>query len=291
MRNPGRTATTAAALMIGLALVTFVTVFAAGFKASIASAIDTNFKSDMTIQNTDGFSPIPNGRSRGREPVQGVGAVSALRYSQAKVDAGEREARLTARRPAHDRRRCSASSGRAGSDATSARLTDDQTVIDEIYGKTDDIDMGDRLNVLTPAGKRHTLRGRRRGQGQAPTSSAIRDHAGRPGALTSTSDQRQLRLIAKCAPGANPDARRRRDQRASSTSASRRRGAQPGGAQERAGGPDQPAARADLRAAVAGGHRLASSASSTRSRSRSTSARASSGCCARSGCRGARSGG
>ena len=35
-RNPGRTAVTAAALMIGLALVAFVTVFAAGLKSSIA---------------------------------------------------------------------------------------------------------------------------------------------------------------------------------------------------------------------------------------------------------------
>ena len=35
-RNPSRTAVTAAALMIGLALVTFVTVFAAGLKSSVA---------------------------------------------------------------------------------------------------------------------------------------------------------------------------------------------------------------------------------------------------------------
>ena len=58
MRKPGRTATTAAALMIGLALVTFVTVFAAGLKSSIAKTIDENFKSDVILQNTDGFSPI-----------------------------------------------------------------------------------------------------------------------------------------------------------------------------------------------------------------------------------------
>ena len=34
MRNPGRTATTAAALMVGLGLVVFVAVFANGLKAS-----------------------------------------------------------------------------------------------------------------------------------------------------------------------------------------------------------------------------------------------------------------
>ena len=58
-RNPARTAVTAAALMIGLALVTFVTVFAAGIKSSISSAVDDNFQGELVIQNTDGFSPIP----------------------------------------------------------------------------------------------------------------------------------------------------------------------------------------------------------------------------------------
>ena len=40
IRNPARTASTAAALMIGLALVSFVAVFAAGLKGSIDDAID-----------------------------------------------------------------------------------------------------------------------------------------------------------------------------------------------------------------------------------------------------------
>ena len=66
-RNPGRTAATAAALMIGLALVTFVTVFAAGLKASFDDAIAQGLTGDLTLQNKDGFSPFPaqaNARSR-----------------------------------------------------------------------------------------------------------------------------------------------------------------------------------------------------------------------------------
>ena len=47
MRKPGRTAVTAAALMIGLALVTFVTVFAAGISNSVGDAIDRNFQGDV----------------------------------------------------------------------------------------------------------------------------------------------------------------------------------------------------------------------------------------------------
>jgi putative ABC transport system permease protein len=54
-RNPSRTAVTAAALMIGLALVAFVTVFAAGLKSTVAQVVDENFAGGLVIQNTDGF--------------------------------------------------------------------------------------------------------------------------------------------------------------------------------------------------------------------------------------------
>ena len=67
MRKPGRTAVTAGALMIGLAVVVFVTVFAAGISASVGNAIDRNFQGDLVLQNTDGFSPIsPGAGARGR---------------------------------------------------------------------------------------------------------------------------------------------------------------------------------------------------------------------------------
>ena len=56
-RNPSRTAVTAAALMIGLALVTFVTVLAAGLRASINDTIDKNFAGDLVLTNKDGVLP------------------------------------------------------------------------------------------------------------------------------------------------------------------------------------------------------------------------------------------
>ena len=49
MRNPGRTASTAAALMIGLALVTFVAVLANGMKASNRGAIEDQVKADYVV--------------------------------------------------------------------------------------------------------------------------------------------------------------------------------------------------------------------------------------------------
>jgi len=60
MRNPRRTASTAAALMIGLGLVTFVNIFAASFKASVNSALEQVLKADYAVIPTsvasNGFS-------------------------------------------------------------------------------------------------------------------------------------------------------------------------------------------------------------------------------------------
>ncbi|MBS1678519.1 MAG: ABC transporter permease [Actinobacteria bacterium] len=84
-RNPGRTATTAAALMIALALVTFITVFASGLKASVAKVIDENFAGGLVIENSDGFSPIPAGAALAAAKVPGVKSVASIRTAEAKL--------------------------------------------------------------------------------------------------------------------------------------------------------------------------------------------------------------
>ena len=57
MRNPRRTASTAAALMIGLGLVTFVAVFADSLKASSEAALDEAIRSDFILTG-GGFAPL-----------------------------------------------------------------------------------------------------------------------------------------------------------------------------------------------------------------------------------------
>ena len=58
MRNPGRTAATAAALMIGVALVTFVAMLANGMKASNREAIEDQVAADYVITSQDGYTPF-----------------------------------------------------------------------------------------------------------------------------------------------------------------------------------------------------------------------------------------
>ena len=57
-RNPRRTATTGAAVMIAVSLVGFITIFAASANASISSAIDTQLKTDYIITSGGGNGPL-----------------------------------------------------------------------------------------------------------------------------------------------------------------------------------------------------------------------------------------
>jgi putative ABC transport system permease protein len=77
-RNPGRTAATAAALMIGIALVTFVAVLAQGLRVSNSDAIERQIKADLIITSQDGYSAFPAAvgdtvaRADGSETVSNV---------------------------------------------------------------------------------------------------------------------------------------------------------------------------------------------------------------------------
>jgi putative ABC transport system permease protein len=61
MRKPRRTAATAAALMIGLALVSLATILAASFRGTVRQVIDESFKADLVVSEVGfggiGFSP------------------------------------------------------------------------------------------------------------------------------------------------------------------------------------------------------------------------------------------
>ena len=61
VRNPGRTAATAAALMIGIALVAFVATLANGMKASNREAIEEQIIAEYVVTSQDGFTPFVRG--------------------------------------------------------------------------------------------------------------------------------------------------------------------------------------------------------------------------------------
>jgi putative ABC transport system permease protein len=86
-RNPKRTSATAAALMIGVALVGFITIFAASTKKSIDAGVDRAFKADYVISTGSGFGGGFGGFSptlvSDISKLPQVGASSPLRFNQA----------------------------------------------------------------------------------------------------------------------------------------------------------------------------------------------------------------
>src|SRR5205814_2814351 len=74
-RNPQRTGSTAAALMIGLALVTVVAMLAQGIRTSFFGAVDKLWATDYAVTAQNNYTPIPISVQKPIEHVQGVTAV------------------------------------------------------------------------------------------------------------------------------------------------------------------------------------------------------------------------
>jgi ABC-type antimicrobial peptide transport system permease subunit len=79
-RNPQRTASTASALMIGLALVTLVAVLASGITSTFRSAVHDLFRNgEYAITAQNNFSPIPTDAADAVAKAPGVEAVANVR--------------------------------------------------------------------------------------------------------------------------------------------------------------------------------------------------------------------
>jgi putative ABC transport system permease protein len=201
VRKPGRTAVTSAALMIGLAVVVFVTVFAAGISASIGNAIDRNFQGDLVLQNTDGFSPISPGAAREAERVQGVETVSSLSFAGGVHDGDE--IRLSAVDPATVSDVLTLD-WEQGSPNTLSSLPARGAVLDDAWADSNNIDVGDRLTIRTPLERNVTL----------TVEGTVKDNADLLGNVVTTQETLRSRFGARdpsmtfvaLAPGADADA-------------------------------------------------------------------------------------
>jgi putative ABC transport system permease protein len=84
-RNPQRTASTASALMIGLALVTLVAVVAAGITKSFRGAVDDLWISGYAITAQNNFDPIPIAAGNAAARTPGVQAIANVRGGDALI--------------------------------------------------------------------------------------------------------------------------------------------------------------------------------------------------------------
>jgi putative ABC transport system permease protein len=146
VRQPGRTAVTAGALMVGVALVTFASIFAAGARTTISEAVNNGVKAQAVLQSQDGFSPFSPSATRAVEQVPGVRDTAAVRFGQARVD-GEKQG-LTG----VDAATFSSlykTDWVQGDDTTVARLGPDRVIVSKGYAEDQDVEVGQTLAVET----------------------------------------------------------------------------------------------------------------------------------------------
>ena len=86
VRNTSRTAATAAALMIGLALIAFVATLGAGLRSSTKDALSKQVKADYVLTpSSTGSASFPTQTATALARVHGVKVVSAVRTDRANV--------------------------------------------------------------------------------------------------------------------------------------------------------------------------------------------------------------
>ena len=154
VRQPGRTAVTAAALMVGVALVAFVSIFAAGIKTTIAKAVDDNLKAAFVVQNTDGFSSFSPEVLRRVERVPGVTETSPVRFGLARVNGVKGNQPVSGIDPKTFNNLYGVSSGAAALNA----LGPGKIAISKGYGEDHKVKAGDTIRLTTSTGRKRALR-------------------------------------------------------------------------------------------------------------------------------------
>jgi putative ABC transport system permease protein len=154
MRNPSRTASTASALMIGLALITFVAILGAGLRTSFGDAVDKLFVADYALTAQNGFDPFTKEADDAAAGTPGVTAVSGIRGGDARIFG--HNVQVTAVPPnAAQTVRIDWLHGDVG---VPSRLGKDGAFVDKDYAKDHHLTIGSPIAVKTPTGQVLNLR-------------------------------------------------------------------------------------------------------------------------------------
>ena len=159
-RSPKRTSATASALVIGVALIAFITVFAASAKASVESELDRGFKGDFAVQTDcgqfgppSGFSTSVTDKARG---VDGVERVVGLGFGGGEFTYPDGET-ATQGFVAVDPEGFSEVLEPRMVEGTIDALTDDGIAVDVNIADDHGIEVGDTIKVVGPGGATRDL--------------------------------------------------------------------------------------------------------------------------------------
>jgi putative ABC transport system permease protein len=155
MRNPGRTAATAAALMIGIALVTFVAIIGQGLRTSFSDSWDKQLSTNYVVTAKDGWTPIPNRTAAALAATPGVQAVTTVHEDQARAFGevmtvnGIQPGTVQSALRYH---------WKSGSGAGLRALSGNGAVVTEKFADDHKLSRGERFAMTTPSRKRLDLR-------------------------------------------------------------------------------------------------------------------------------------
>jgi putative ABC transport system permease protein len=165
VRQPGRTLVTALALTVGLGLVAFISVLAAGTKATIDQAVSRSFAGSLIVQNTHaGEGGIPAAIAPALRSIHGVGTVTAIAFTKGRVQdlskpgspVIDEKSPLTAIEPESFGSMYKVE-WEHGSAATLASLGQDGVILSKKFASAHHLTVGQRLLVLSASGHQVTL--------------------------------------------------------------------------------------------------------------------------------------
>jgi putative ABC transport system permease protein len=154
IRNPQRTAATAAALMIGVALVTFVSVLANGMRESNRGAIEDQVAADYVLTAQDGFSPFVAGAG---DALAESGAAELVTQVRAEVAEVAGEGQYLTGIDTVDIAEAYTFKWQDGSDDVLADLGRDGAIVAKDFAESNDLEVGSPVQVRSPAGKEALL--------------------------------------------------------------------------------------------------------------------------------------
>jgi putative ABC transport system permease protein len=154
MRHPGRTAVTASALMIGVALVTLVTVIAQGLRDTTTGTLEKRISATHVVTGADGWSPTDPAVARAIGATPGVTGVTSIRQDVGLVF-GDKEI-VNSVDPATASGRFSFDYAAGPADAVSG-LGRDGAIVDEGLATEHHLKVGDRFSVTSAKGTKLTL--------------------------------------------------------------------------------------------------------------------------------------
>jgi putative ABC transport system permease protein len=149
IRNPQRTASTASALMIGLTLVTLVSVLAAGLKTTFADSVNKLFTADYALTSQNGFAPTSTASEVALRHLPGVEFLAGVRAAQGKAFGN----RIGVTGVPADISNVIDVKWQDGSPATPGQLGSDGAFVSKDYAKSHHLQVGSAIDLQTPTGR------------------------------------------------------------------------------------------------------------------------------------------